>query len=283
MITPYENATGRRPALHALLRVRRPTRPRSRSSACAARRGAARRAGHARVPALGVAPRAAHHVRQLVLARRRTSCPRARAVSDFFDVVHAAARVPRSSPTATVDDATVATILDAGDARAERGEPSALGVRRRPRPGRRRRRSTTSPRRRGSPAGATFSAQRLDAKLLADVDAGVTGGGYRGAPVLVVVVRRPRARPRGDRLVVDLPGDAEPAARGDRARRSAPRSRPSRRRSPTSCARCSGSPTTSYPGRRPARPSGEGARPAAPGAVRRAHAPRALRHPLVGD
>lgn len=35
--------------------------------------------------------------------------------------------------------------------------------------------------------GRDFSATRLPAKLLADVDHGIAGGGYRGAPVLVVV------------------------------------------------------------------------------------------------
>ena len=69
---------------------------------------------------------------------------------------------------------------------AERREPSAVGVRRRPR------RGGAGPDRRVVGAGrgsvaATFAARRLVPSLLADVEQGITGGGYRAAPVLVVV------------------------------------------------------------------------------------------------
>ena len=76
MITPYENATAWRSALPALLRVRRP-RGRDHVQADApAGRGPPRRMGDARVPGLGHASCAAHHVRQLLRARRRLVGPR---------------------------------------------------------------------------------------------------------------------------------------------------------------------------------------------------------------
>ena len=66
--------------------------------------------------------------------------------------------------------------------------------------------------------GRAFAERRLTPGLLADVDHGVVGGGFRAAPVLVVVGADLAALPRADRRVVDLPRHAEPVARRGRAR-----------------------------------------------------------------
>ena len=92
-----------------------------------------------------------------------------------------------------------------------------MGVRRRARRRRRAPRSATSPARAWEAHGRAFSETRLTPKLLAEVDAGATGGD-RGRAGAHRRVRRRRTWARGDRRVVDLPRGAEPAARGDRAR-----------------------------------------------------------------
>ena len=90
------------------------------------------------------------------------------------------------------------------------------------------------------------------------------------APVLHRRVRRHERGLEVDRAVVDLPGDAEPAARRHRARARLRAHHDHHRRSPTSCRRCSRLPDA----RRAASPSSrsatrEAARSAAARAVRR--------------
>lgn len=106
-------------------------------------------------------------------------------MSDFFDVVHRQ-RACRKFADRDLDDATVATILDAATfaPSAENRQPWVFVVVRD--------RATQASihdltEKAWIAGGRDFAAQRLDDKLLADVDAGVAGGGYRGAPVLVVV------------------------------------------------------------------------------------------------
>ena len=73
MITPVRERHQGRPALPALLRVRRPRRRGHVQADAPAGGGEGRRVGHAGVRGVGGPSRAAHHVRQLVRARRRQS------------------------------------------------------------------------------------------------------------------------------------------------------------------------------------------------------------------
>ena len=105
--------------------------------------------------------------------------------TDLFSVVRRQ-RACRAFSDRPVDDADVAKVLDAATfapsaenrqpweflvvrAEATRAEIHALTVRA------------------WEGGGREFAAARLEPALLDEVDAGITGGGYRGAPVLVVV------------------------------------------------------------------------------------------------
>ena len=95
-------------------------------------------------------------------------------------------------------------------------------------------------------------------------------------------VRRYRARPRGDGPVVDLPGGAEPAARGDRARAR-------QRAHHDHDELCGARQRSRFPGHVeavavvPSGPARETTRPSRPRAVRRAHPSRAVRLRVVAE
>jgi nitroreductase len=106
-------------------------------------------------------------------------------LTDLFDVVHRQ-RACRRFDDRELDDATIATILDAATfaPSAENRQPWVFIVVRDP--------ATRASiheltERAWAAGGRDFAAKRLDAGLLAEVDAGVAGGGYRSATVLVVV------------------------------------------------------------------------------------------------
>jgi nitroreductase len=106
-------------------------------------------------------------------------------LSDLFDVVHRQ-RACRRFADRELDDATIGRILDAATfaPSAENRQPWVFVVVRDPAT----RAAIHDLTERAWAAGARdFAAQRLDDGLLAEVDAGVAGGGYRGAPVLLVV------------------------------------------------------------------------------------------------
>ena len=135
---------------------------------------------------------------------------------DFFAVV-ARQRACRSFSSEAVDDDAIARVLDAATfaPSAENSQPWEFVVvrdeatrvaDRRPLAARVGRRTVAR-----SPKAASRPT------LLAEVERGATGG-VADAPVNIVVCADVAARPRGDDPVVDLPGGAEPAARGDRAR-----------------------------------------------------------------
>ena len=178
---------------------------------------------------------------------------------DFFAVVHRQ-RACRAFSDAAVSDDLVARVLDAATFAPERGEPPAVGVRGRARPG------AARPDRRPHGAGlgsarARALGDRLDAEVFADVDQGATGT-ISAAPVLVVVARRhrPLACPAPCRRP-SIPRSrtcCSPRARSG----SAPRSRRSRPCSPTSCATPSVCPSPSSRSRwsRSASPPGRSAR-----------------------
>lgn len=104
---------------------------------------------------------------------------------DFFEVVHRQ-RACRQFADRALDDDTIGRILDAATfaPSAENRQPWVFVVVRDP--------VTQAAihdltERAWAAGGRDFAAQRLDEGLLAEVDAGVAGGGYRSAPVLVVV------------------------------------------------------------------------------------------------
>jgi len=103
----------------------------------------------------------------------------------FFDVVFAQ-RAHRVFAATPVDDAVVETILRAGThaPSAENKQPWEFVVVRDPAA-----RATIHDLTEAawSASGRAFSETRLPPELLAEVDAGIAGGGYRTAPVLVVV------------------------------------------------------------------------------------------------
>jgi nitroreductase len=106
-------------------------------------------------------------------------------LSDFFDVVHRQ-RACRQYADRALSDETIGRILDAATfaPSAENRQPWVFVVVRDP--------VTQAAihdltERAWAAGGREFAAQRLDDGLLAEVDAGVAGGGYRTAPVLVVV------------------------------------------------------------------------------------------------
>jgi nitroreductase len=106
-------------------------------------------------------------------------------LTDFFDVVHRQ-RACRRFDDRDVDDETLGRVLDAATfaPSAENRQPWVFVVVRD--------RDTQAQvhdltEKAWAAGGKDFAAQRLDATLLAEVDGGVAGGGYRSAPVLVVV------------------------------------------------------------------------------------------------
>jgi nitroreductase len=106
-------------------------------------------------------------------------------VSDFFDVVHAQ-RACRAFDPAPLDDATVARVLEAATfaPSAENRQPWVFVVVRDPAL---RRQVLDLTLRAWEGGGRDVSTKRLTPALLADVEHGIAGGGYRTAPVLLVV------------------------------------------------------------------------------------------------
>jgi nitroreductase len=106
-------------------------------------------------------------------------------VTDFFDVVHAQRACRVFDPT-PLDDTTLARVLEAATfaPSAENRQPWVLVVVRDPA---RRRQVHDLTLRAWEGGGRDVSTTRLTPALLADVEQGIGGGGYRTAPVLVVV------------------------------------------------------------------------------------------------
>ncbi len=106
-------------------------------------------------------------------------------MTDFFEVVHRQ-RACRRFTDHDVDDETIGRILDAATfaPSAENRQPWVFVVVR-DRATRARIHDLTE--RAWAAGGREFAARRVDAALLTAVDDAVAGGGYRGAPVLVVV------------------------------------------------------------------------------------------------
>jgi nitroreductase len=106
-------------------------------------------------------------------------------LTDFFDVVHRQ-RACRSFTNELVPDETIARILDAATfaPSAENRQPWVFVVVRDPRL------QTTIhdlTERAWAAGGRDFAATRLDDAMLEEVDRGIAGGGYRSAPVMIVV------------------------------------------------------------------------------------------------
>jgi nitroreductase len=109
----------------------------------------------------------------------------ARTVSDFFDLVHRQ-RAHRRFTDAPVDDADVAKLLDAAvhAPSAENRQPWEFVVVRDPAV----RSSLFDYAEKAWDAGGrAFAEARLTPGLMADVEHGIGGGGYRDAPVVIVV------------------------------------------------------------------------------------------------
>jgi nitroreductase len=106
-------------------------------------------------------------------------------VTDFFDVVRSQ-RACRAFAPAPVDDATLARILDAATyaPSAENRQPWVFVV---VRDAALRGHVHDLTQRAWEDGGRDFATRRLTPGLLADVEHGIAGGGYRAAPVLVVV------------------------------------------------------------------------------------------------
>jgi nitroreductase len=104
---------------------------------------------------------------------------------DLFATIHAQ-RACRSFAERGVDDDTIARVLDAATfaPSAENRQPWVFVV---VRDADVRARIHDLTERAWLGGGRAFAASRLDDALLAEVAQGITGGGYRGAPVLVVV------------------------------------------------------------------------------------------------
>ena len=239
-----------------------------------------RRHRHRRVQALGVRAEPAHHVRQLVRPRRRSATgvtdrdcfavvARQRACRAFSADARRRRRASRAARPRRRSRRARRT--------ASRGSSSSCATRRRAP------RSATSPAGRGKRTGARSRRRRLTPKLLAEVDRGATGG-VAAAPVNIVVCADVERGLEATIAVVDLPRGAEPAARGDRARARQRAHHDHHRLPRPSCRRCSALPDHVVPvAVVPVGLARRAARPAAPRAVRRAHAPRALRQRVVAD
>jgi nitroreductase len=105
--------------------------------------------------------------------------------ADFFEVVHRQ-RACRSFTDDPVDDETIGRLLDAATfaPSAENSQPWVFVVVRDPKL---RSGIHDLTERAWAGGGRDFAAARLDEMLFKEVDHGVAGGGYRGAPVLIVV------------------------------------------------------------------------------------------------
>jgi nitroreductase len=106
-------------------------------------------------------------------------------VTDFFDVVHSQ-RACRAFAPAPVDDAVLGRLLDAATyaPSAENRQPWVFVV---VRDAKLRERLHDLTERAWEGGGRDFATRRLTPGLLADVEHGIAGGGYRAAPVVVVV------------------------------------------------------------------------------------------------
>jgi len=106
-------------------------------------------------------------------------------VSDLFDVVHAQ-RACRSFASTPLPDDVVGRVLDAATfaPSAENRQPWVFVV---VRDDATRARIHDLTARAWERGGRDYAVQRLEPGLLADVDHGIAGGGYRAAPVLIVV------------------------------------------------------------------------------------------------
>ncbi len=106
-------------------------------------------------------------------------------MSDYFDVVRHQ-RACRDFDDAPVDDETIGRLLEAATyaPSAENRQPWVFVVVRDPALRDQIHDLTEDAWKAG---GREFAAQRLEPGLMADVDHGIAGGGYRSAPVLIVV------------------------------------------------------------------------------------------------
>jgi nitroreductase len=106
-------------------------------------------------------------------------------VTDFFEVARAQ-RACRDFAPAPIDDEVVAELLDAAThaPSAENCQPWVFVV---VRDADIRRALHDLTERAWDRGGREFSVSRLPARLLADVEHGIAGGGYRAAPVVLVV------------------------------------------------------------------------------------------------
>jgi nitroreductase len=106
-------------------------------------------------------------------------------VTDIFDVIRSQ-RACRTFSDAAVDDDLVSQLLDAAThaPSAENRQPWVFLVVRDPKT---RERLHDLGERAWEQGGRAYSATRLSSRLLADVEHGIAGGGYRAAPIMVVV------------------------------------------------------------------------------------------------
>ena len=106
-------------------------------------------------------------------------------MSDFFTVVHAQRACRDFAPTG-LDDDVIARVRDAATfaPSAENRQPWVFVV---VRDAARRAQLHDLAQRAWDAGGRDFAAGRLSAGLLADVEHGIAGGGYRAAPVVIVV------------------------------------------------------------------------------------------------
>ena len=106
-------------------------------------------------------------------------------MTDFFEVVHRQ-RACRAFSAEAVTDETIARLLDAATfaPSAENRQPWVFVVVR-DEDARRRVHDLTE--QAWAEGGRAMAQSRLDNALLEEVDRGIAGGGYRGAPVLVVI------------------------------------------------------------------------------------------------
>ncbi len=262
MITPYENVTGGDPRFLHFYEMDTDdpeTAFKSMTPLVIDRIGDR----HARmVPELGAPPEPADHVRQLVLARRHESDS---LTDDFFAVVNRQRGVPRVQRCRACHDDVLAQLLEAAThaPSAENSQPWEFVVVRdadtRAAIGELTRRAWES-------HGRAFSETRLSPKLLAEVDAGATGG-IAAAPVHIVVcadIERGLEATVASSIfpaVQNLLLAATALGLGARSRRSPPASAPSCRPALAPRARGAGR-------RRTRRPSRETARPAPPRTLR---------------
>jgi nitroreductase len=106
-------------------------------------------------------------------------------VTDIFDVIRSQ-RACRTFSDAPVDDDVVAQLLDAAThaPSAENCQPWVFLV---VRDARTRGQLHDLTEQAWEQGGRAYSARRLSSRLLADVEHGIAGGGYRAAPIVVVI------------------------------------------------------------------------------------------------